>query len=157
MALCTAGQELCPASPSSEQWYPPGRNPRHLRAPQPPAQAQCRVCLAVLPGPAGSRQHSVGVSPCKGAPLPHEEVSENAGDSERQTLFPRVQNWALLCLTSFYDTDQELNALSLSSKITLNWEDMLICWRVRRHDTVIWTGWINGPKPLVWGYKYGYV
>lgn len=56
----------------------------------------CRVCLAALPGPAGSAEHSVWVSPCKGTPLPQKEVGDNFWDSERLTLFPRVQNWALL-------------------------------------------------------------
>ena len=44
-----------------------------------------------------------------------------------------------------------MSAPSVSLQMTPSWVGVSICLRVGRLCRVIWTGWIDGPRPTVWG------
>jgi len=76
----------------------------------------------------------------------------NPGGSWSQVMFPRAQYWAQLCLISLsMILTRGLSAPSVSLQMTPSWAAVLICLRVGRLCRGIWTDWINGPRPTVWG------
>ena len=65
---------------------------------------------------------------------------------------PRAQFWGWSCLTSLSMIWMRgFSAPSVILQMTPSWVEGLICSRVGRLCRGIWTGWINGPRSIVWG------
>ncbi|GAB0209146.1 mitochondrial enolase superfamily member 1 [Grus japonensis] len=70
--------------------------------------------------------------------------------SRSQVAFPRAEYWGQFCLISLSMIwTRGSSAPSVSLQMTPSWAGVLICLRVGRLYRGIWTGWINGLRPIV--------
>ena len=77
----------------------------------------------------------------------------NSISGQSQVVLPRAQFWVGSCLTSLsmLIKMRGFSAPLVSLQMTLSWVGVSICWRVGRLCREIWTGWIEGPRPIIWG------
>ena len=78
-------------------------------------------------------------------------VELDPADGQSQVVFPRAQYLGQFYLISLLMIWMRgLSTPSVSEEMTRNWAGVSICSRVGRLCRGIWTGWIDGPRPVVW-------